>query len=144
MIEHGCRIRGASRLGYPPVVAGGCRANTLHYVKNDCTIDHGELVLMDAGAEYAGYNGWVLVVVSPQFPLIHRSTCVCAWQLIFWTCSLAGDISRTWPVSGEFTPAQRDVYEAVLRVQEHCIKLCTADGMMNLLRSAHSIRVHFL
>ncbi len=26
------------------------------------------------------------------------------------------DVTRTWPVSGQFTAAQRDLYEAVLRV----------------------------
>ncbi|KAG8556332.1 hypothetical protein GDO81_018034 [Engystomops pustulosus] len=30
-----CRVRGAEILAYPPVVAGGNRANTLHYVKNN-------------------------------------------------------------------------------------------------------------
>lgn len=34
------------------------------------------------------------------------------------------DITRTWPVSGRFSPAQRDLYEAVLRVQRACVKLC--------------------
>jgi Xaa-Pro aminopeptidase len=30
----------------------------------------------------------------------------------------AGDITRTWPVSGRFTPAQRAVYEVVLAAEE--------------------------
>lgn len=36
------------------------------------------------------------------------------------------DISRTWPVNGKFTDAQRDLYEAVLNVQKKCINLCKA------------------
>jgi len=36
------------------------------------------------------------------------------------------DISRTYPVSGEFTPAQRELYEAVLDVQLRLIKVCAA------------------
>ena len=32
------------------------------------------------------------------------------------------DISRTFPVNGKFSPRQKDVYEAVLRVNEKCIK----------------------
>lgn len=35
------------------------------------------------------------------------------------------DITRTWPISGSFTPAQRDLYEAVLAVQRSCIAACT-------------------
>lgn len=34
-----------------------------------------------------------------------------------------GDISRTFPVNGKFTERQKEVYEAVLRVNEECIKL---------------------
>lgn len=33
-----------------------------------------------------------------------------------------GDISRTFPVSGKFTARQKEVYEAVLRVNEECIR----------------------
>jgi Xaa-Pro aminopeptidase len=32
-----------------------------------------------------------------------------------------GDITRTWPVNGRFTPAQRRVYELVLRAEEAAI-----------------------
>ncbi|CAI4413851.1 BGP_1a_G0014690.mRNA.1.CDS.1 [Saccharomyces cerevisiae] len=42
------------------------------------------------------------------------------------------DISRTWPNSGKFTDAQRDLYEAVLNVQRDCIKLCKASNNYSL------------
>ncbi|CAN8012438.1 unnamed protein product [Ixodes pacificus] len=54
-MEFECRIRGAERLAYPPVVAGGNRANVIHYVANDQRVFDGELVLMDAGCELHGY-----------------------------------------------------------------------------------------
>ena len=44
----------------------------------------------------------------------------------------SSDISRTWPVSGKFSPAQRDLYEAVLNVQRKCIALCSASNMYSL------------
>ncbi|KAG0712965.1 Xaa-Pro aminopeptidase 3 [Chionoecetes opilio] len=34
----------------------------------------------------------------------------------------SGDVTRTWPVSGEFSPAQRDLYEAVMEVQEVVVR----------------------
>ena len=34
------------------------------------------------------------------------------------------DVTRTWPVSGKFSPAQRDLYEAVLRVKQKSIQVC--------------------
>jgi intermediate cleaving peptidase 55 len=42
------------------------------------------------------------------------------------------DITRTWPVSGKFTPAQRDLYEAVLTVQRHVVSLCAATSCKTL------------
>lgn len=35
LMEYECRKRGATRLAYPPVVACGMSANTLHYINND-------------------------------------------------------------------------------------------------------------
>ena len=35
-----------------------------------------------------------------------------------------GDVTRTWPMSGKFTAAQRAVYEVVLAAQERCIEMC--------------------
>lgn len=35
----------------------------------------------------------------------------------------AGDITRTYPVSGKFTPAQKAVYEAVLNIQKYIIQM---------------------
>eukprot|EP01100_Stratorugosa_tubuloviscum_P013649 TRINITY_DN6983_c0_g1_i1.p1 TRINITY_DN6983_c0_g1~~TRINITY_DN6983_c0_g1_i1.p1 ORF type:complete len:534 (-),score=182.09 TRINITY_DN6983_c0_g1_i1:64-1620(-) len=55
-LEYECKIRGASSLSFPPVVANGSRALTLHYITNDMTLNHGDLVLVDGGCEYAGYN----------------------------------------------------------------------------------------
>ncbi|XP_032825928.2 xaa-Pro aminopeptidase 3 isoform X1 [Petromyzon marinus] len=53
--EFECRARGAEILAYPPVVAGGNRANILHYVKNNQIIQDGEMVLLDGGCELHGY-----------------------------------------------------------------------------------------
>ncbi|KAK5113225.1 hypothetical protein LTR62_003561 [Meristemomyces frigidus] len=44
------------------------------------------------------------------------------------------DITRTWPVSGKYTAAQRDMYEMILQVQKSCISLCREDALMSLDR----------
>jgi Xaa-Pro aminopeptidase len=36
---------------------------------------------------------------------------------------LTTDITRTYPINGKFTPAQKDIYEIVLRAQEEGIKV---------------------
>jgi Xaa-Pro aminopeptidase len=40
---------------YPPIVAAGINACTLHYVENNQVMHNGNLVLIDAGCEYRGY-----------------------------------------------------------------------------------------
>ena len=47
------RCRGVA---YNSIIASGDRARTLHYVFNNQECKDGELVLMDFGANYAGYN----------------------------------------------------------------------------------------
>lgn len=43
-------------VAYDSIVASGDRARSLHYVTNDQECKDGELVLMDFGANYGGYN----------------------------------------------------------------------------------------
>jgi Xaa-Pro aminopeptidase len=35
----------------------------------------------------------------------------------------ASDITRTWPVNGKFSQAQKELYQAVLNVNKACIKV---------------------
>lgn len=82
-------LRAGSRApAYNPIVGGGANACILHYTENNAVLKDGDLVLIDAGAEYQGY---------------------------------AGDITRTFPVNGRFSPAQRAVYEIVLEAQRAAI-----------------------
>lgn len=37
------------------------------------------------------------------------------------TMGWAGDVTRTWPVSGKFSPTQRDIYNVVLAAHDACI-----------------------
>jgi len=69
---------------YLPIVGGGANACVLHYIANRDVLNDGDLLLIDAGAEYDGY---------------------------------ASDITRTFPVNGGYSPAQRDLYELVLAAQ---------------------------
>jgi Xaa-Pro aminopeptidase len=41
------------------------------------------------------------------------------------------DITRTWPVTGKFSGAQREVYEACLNVQTYCIEQCRIGTSIN-------------
>ena len=90
LIEYTFRKNGASGPAYTSIVGGGANATVLHYITNDAPLKEGDLLLVDAGAEYRGY---------------------------------ASDITRTFPVSGRFSEAQREVYDVVLETQMTCIEM---------------------
>src|SRR5690606_26471165 len=73
---------------YEPIVGAGANACVLHYRANDAPLAEGDLLLIDAGAEYQCY---------------------------------ASDVTRTFPVNGRFTPAQRAIYSVVLEAQQAAI-----------------------
>jgi Xaa-Pro aminopeptidase len=53
--EYECKMRGAQRMGFNPVVGGGPNGSVIHYSRNDQKIKDGDLVLMDVGCEVHGY-----------------------------------------------------------------------------------------
>ena len=56
-ILHEFNRHGARFPSYNSIVAGGDNACILHYTENDCPLNDGELVLIDAGCEFAMYAG---------------------------------------------------------------------------------------
>ena len=80
--------RNGAEPAYQSIVGGGANGCILHYTENCDELKDGDLLLIDAGAEYAGY---------------------------------ASDITRTFPVNGSYTDAQREIYEIVLEAQEAAI-----------------------
>ncbi len=102
IIEYVFRSRGSSRNGYPSIVGSGPNACILHYTENRRTLADGDLLLVDAGAEFEYYTG---------------------------------DITRTYPVSGKFTPPQRAVYDIVLHTQKKVIDAVAPGITYNELHS---------
>lgn len=57
VLAHQFFMRGSAREGYNYIVASGNSATTLHYNFNDQICKDGDLLLIDAGAEYNYYTG---------------------------------------------------------------------------------------
>jgi Xaa-Pro aminopeptidase len=74
---------------YSSIVGGGANGCILHYTENSAQLNDGDLLLIDAGAEYDCY---------------------------------ASDVTRTFPVNGRFSKAQKALYEVVLAAQAAAIK----------------------
>ena len=84
LLEYTFRRNGAERPAYASIVGAGPNGATLHYNRDDRFMQSGELLVIDAAAEYAGYTA---------------------------------DVTRTFPVSGTFTPDQRALYQVVRDAQ---------------------------
>ena len=69
-IEYEFAKQGTRDVAYSSIVAGGNNACILHYTENDKPLQNGDLVLIDAGAEYQGYAG----DITRTFPVNGRFT----------------------------------------------------------------------
>src|SRR5436190_2684354 len=107
MLEAYFRKHGASGSSYTSIIGGGGNATVLHYIDNKDELKDGDLLLVDAGAEYKGY---------------------------------ASDITRTFPTNGNFTDAQRDIYDLVLKCQKSCVDMVRPGVRLEDLKT-HSIEV---
>ena len=67
-ISRGFRRRGADGHSFDPVVAGGPRACTMHYLANNNALAADELVLVDVGAEVEHYAADIARTVSLKAP----------------------------------------------------------------------------
>jgi len=107
LIEQIFRRRGAAGPSYTSIVGGGANATVLHYIDNTGDLRDGDLLLVDAGAEYKGY---------------------------------ASDITRTFPINGRYTKAQREIYDLVLEAQMSCVEM-VRPGVTHDQLKAHSVEV---
>ena len=55
LMEAYMRDKGASGVAYNSIIGGGDNATILHYVENNMPLKDGDLILIDAGAEFEGY-----------------------------------------------------------------------------------------
>jgi Xaa-Pro aminopeptidase len=69
-LEQGFRANGADRLGYPSIVGSGPNSTTLHYDVNRRRTESGDLVVIDAAAEWGQYTA----DVTRTFPVNGRFT----------------------------------------------------------------------
>ncbi|MDQ1728911.1 MAG: Xaa-Pro aminopeptidase [Pyrinomonadaceae bacterium] len=107
LIEQIFRRAGAAGPSYTSIVGAGANATVLHYINNDGELRDGELLLVDAGAEYKGY---------------------------------ASDITRTFPINGRYSKAQREIYDLVLETQMACVEMVRPGVTHDEIKS-HSVEL---
>jgi Xaa-Pro aminopeptidase len=68
LVDYTFRRMGAVGPAYPSIVAGGPNSTILHYSTNDNPLRAGDLLLIDAGADFAGY----CADITRTFPVADR------------------------------------------------------------------------
>jgi Xaa-Pro aminopeptidase len=96
-IEAVFRARGSVSWSYPSIVGSGPNATVLHDPHGERQMQAGELLLVDAAANYE---------------------------------YMSGDITRTYPVGGTFSPLHKDVYRIVFDAQEAGIAAARAGASL--------------
>jgi len=108
VIEYVFHRQGAEHPGFPSIVGSGENSTVLHYDSNRRTMEDGDLVVVDVGAEYRGYTA---------------------------------DVTRTAPVSGDFSRQQEAVYRVVLAAQEAVIAAAVPGAGFQDLNNVASARL---
>ncbi len=70
VVEYTFRRRGAERVGYPSIVGGGFNSTLLHYDLSRAQLQDGDMLLIDAAAEF----GYYTADVTRTFPVNGRFT----------------------------------------------------------------------
>jgi Xaa-Pro aminopeptidase len=102
-LDYTYKRRNADNWGYPSIVGCGPNGTTLHYQESQGRVRPGDLLLIDAAAEYDHYSA---------------------------------DVTRTFPVSGKFTPVQAEVYNVVLAAQEAAFRAIKPGAQLSDVHNA--------
>ncbi len=109
-IEYVFTDSGAMRPGFPSIVGSGPNSTVLHYTINERTMQAGDVVVVDIGAELDYYSA---------------------------------DLTRTYPVSGQFSKRQREIYKLVLECQAYVADLAR-EGLWLINKKVPEESLHHL
>ena len=106
ILESAFALNGADDLAFDTIVAGGHHSAVLHHRPATRALAEGDLVLIDAGAEFRGY---------------------------------ASDVTRTYPATGQFTPAQAALFDVVRQAHAAALERCLPGTEWRVVHQAASL-----
>src|SRR6059036_3133345 len=119
VLEAGFRRNGADRVGYPSIVGSGPNSTTLHYDVNRRQTRDGDLVVVDAGAEWGQYTADVTRTFPVNGKFTPRQKAI--YDLVLATQQAAFDSTRPGTTIGQLNRIARDYMHA------HSGTLCGAE-----------------
>jgi len=118
-LEASFRRNGADRVGYPSIVGSGPNSTTLHYDVNRRQTRDGDLVVVDAGAEWGQYTADVTRTFPVNGKFTPRQKAI--YDLVLATQQAAFDSTRPGTTIGQLNRIARDYMRA------HSGTLCGAE-----------------
>jgi len=118
-LEAAFRRNGADRVGYPSIVGSGLNSTTLHYDVNRRQTRDGDLVVVDAGAEWGQYTADVTRTFPVNGKFTPRQKAI--YDLVLATQQAAFDSTRPGATIGQLNRIARDYMHA------HSGTLCGAE-----------------
>jgi Xaa-Pro dipeptidase len=107
-VYHSIR-QGSKHQAYDPICCSGPNCGTLHYVKNDDSMEGRQSILIDAGAEWENYSS---------------------------------DVTRCFPINGEWSKEHREIYDAVLDMQRQTMEMIKPGASWdNIHLKAHRVLI---
>jgi len=136
IIRYVFRKNGSQRSGYPPIVAAGENATVLHYTVNDQRIQDGDLLLIDAGAEFGYYTGDVTRTLPARGAFTENQTVL--YQLVLDAQLKAIDAIR--PGATFIEPHDR----AVRVLTEGLVRLGLLEGEIDKLILENALKKFYM
>ncbi len=118
-LEAAFRRNGADRVGYPSIVGSGPNSTTLHYDVNRRQTRDGDLVVVDAGAEWGQHTADVTRTFPVNGKFTPRQKAI--YDLVLATQQAAFDSTRPGTTIGQLNRIARDYMRA------HSGTLCGAE-----------------
>lgn len=109
-LEAAFRRNGADRLGFPSIVGSGPNTTTLHYDLNRRQTKDGDLVVVDAGAEWGQYTADVTRTFPVNGKFSQRQKAI--YDLVLATQQAAFDATRPGVTIGQLNRVARDYMRA--------------------------------
>src|SRR5713101_451102 len=106
VLEAGFRRHGADRVGYPSIVGSGPNSTTLHYDVNRRQTQDGDLIVVDAGAEWGQYTADVTRTFPVNGKFTPRQKAI--YDLVLATQQAAFDSTRPGATIAQLNRVARD------------------------------------
>jgi Xaa-Pro aminopeptidase len=109
-MESAYRAAGARTVGYNSIVGAGINGTILHYMANTATVQDGDMIVIDSGAQYAYYNADVTRTFPASGTFTDEQRTL--YEVVLASLDAGIAAARPGATNGDVDRACRDVIEA--------------------------------